>query len=130
MKATRQLSVVIADDADDMRLLLSTALEIDGRFEIVAEVSDGEAAIEECARSRPDAVVLDVAMPVISGDCALPLIGSSSPETAVVVYSAHWSAEMERDLYAAGAAAVLSKLVRPIDLAGLVAEAVTQHHVD
>jgi two-component system nitrate/nitrite response regulator NarL len=130
MEATRRISVVIADDTEDMRVLVSTALELDGRFEVVDEVSDGRAAIEACARLRPDAIVLDLTMPVISGDRALPLIVSTAPETAVIVYSAYWSAHTERELFAAGAAAVLSKIVRPIDLADLVADAVARHRVD
>lgn len=130
MEATRRISVVIADDTEDMRVLVSTALELDGRFEVVDEVNDGQAAVEACARLRPDAIVLDISMPVMSGDRALPLIVSAAPDTAVIVYSAYWSADTERDLYAAGAAAVVSKIVRPIDLADLVADAVARHHLD
>jgi DNA-binding NarL/FixJ family response regulator len=59
--------VVVADDQDAVRaglvLILGSAPDID----VVAEVGDGEAAVEACRRLRPDVVVMDLRMPRLDG---------------------------------------------------------------
>ena len=85
MDEARRLRVVLVDDAHDLRALLSRLLVRDGRFEVVGEAGDGETGVEVVARTRPDAVLLDLAMPVMDGLQALPLIRDRSPDTRVVV---------------------------------------------
>jgi DNA-binding response OmpR family regulator len=58
--------VVIADDDPDIRALVSIAVRKAG-LELVAEGSDGEAALEAVKRLRPDLAVLDVSMPTMTG---------------------------------------------------------------
>lgn len=81
----RRITVVVADDTADIRDLVNISLDVDGRFDVVGEAADGRAAIEECQRLQPDAIVLDLDMPVLSGERALPLIRDMAPMTAVVV---------------------------------------------
>lgn len=58
------LRVLLADDAAEMRALLRWALlRDDGAIEVVGEVSDGAAALEQVAALAPDVVVLDLQMP-------------------------------------------------------------------
>jgi DNA-binding response OmpR family regulator len=57
--------VLIVDDNRDLADTIATMLELSG-FE-VAVAYDGEAALAEIARSSPDAVVLDLALPVVDG---------------------------------------------------------------
>jgi DNA-binding NarL/FixJ family response regulator len=54
--------------ADDHALLLDafTAL-LTPEFEVVGTVTDGRMLLEECARLKPDVVVLDIAMPLLNG---------------------------------------------------------------
>lgn len=61
-----RLSVLIVDDHDDFRASAQTLLELQG-FEVVAGVADGESALVEAARLRPDVVLLDVQLPGIDG---------------------------------------------------------------
>ena len=61
------IRVVLADDADDMRFLLRIALETDGRFDVVGDAADGMETLELLESERPDAVVLDMAMPKMDG---------------------------------------------------------------
>jgi CheY-like chemotaxis protein len=81
--------VLIADDNAEIRDVVRYGLELDGRFQVVAEAADGERAIRLAADLRPDAVVLDVAMPVMSGLEALPLIRKAlDGEVVAVILSA------------------------------------------
>jgi DNA-binding NarL/FixJ family response regulator len=79
--------VVIADDNVDVREILALALGRTGRFEVVASVEDGDAAVEAAGRLHPDLVLLDLAMPGEGGLAALPQVRLVAPSARVVVVS-------------------------------------------
>ena len=58
---------MLADDHDRYREGLARALRDDPGLEVVAEVSDGAAAVEAVTRLRPELAVIDVRMPGIDG---------------------------------------------------------------
>ena len=62
----RPKRVVIADDDADIRVLVSIAVRRAG-LEVVAEASDGLAALDSVRRLQPDLAILDVSMPAMSG---------------------------------------------------------------
>ncbi len=64
----------------------------------------------------PDVVLLDIDMPLMNGFEALPLLHERHPETAVIVLSTTWSAEIEREALALGATACLEKPRNVFDL--------------
>jgi DNA-binding response OmpR family regulator len=57
--------IVVADDDVDVRMLVALKLRHSG-YDVV-DVGDGAAAVEACRNERPDLVVLDLMMPVMSG---------------------------------------------------------------
>jgi DNA-binding NarL/FixJ family response regulator len=81
-------SVVLIDDSDDLLLLVRGALERSGKFRVVAEAGDGEQGVAAVTASLPDLVLLDIAMPVMDGLQALPLILEACPSAVVVMLSA------------------------------------------
>jgi DNA-binding NarL/FixJ family response regulator len=108
--------VVVADDFADMRHLVKMTLERSGRFDVVGEAENGAEAIELATEHRPDIVVLDLSMPVLSGMEALPQIRDASPDTKVVVLSGFDRARMESEAIAGGAVGYLEKGLRPSQL--------------
>lgn len=90
-------SVVLIDDADDLRLLVGRLLERDGRFRVVGEAGDGRKGVEVVTAEQPDAVLLDLAMPVMDGMQALPLIREASPDTKVVILTGFEAAQLGDD---------------------------------
>ena len=62
---TQPLRVLIADDDRDSALTLSTLLEIEGYA--VRAVHGGQEALDAAREFRPDAVLLDIGMPKITG---------------------------------------------------------------
>ncbi len=64
------LRVVIADDQMLVRAGFSKLLDAEPGIEVVGEAADGRAAVEECRRSRPDLVLMDIRMPVLDGIAA------------------------------------------------------------
>jgi signal transduction histidine kinase len=103
------IRVLIADDTDDIRLLLRSALERDGRFVVVAEATDGVESIREAARHHPDAIILDLAMPLMDGLEAIPAIRRRSPGSRIVVLSVFPAERMATQVLEAGADAYLEK---------------------
>ncbi len=113
---THPIRVVIADDFDINRHLVRRVLERAGRFEVVGEASDGRQAVEIVRSTHPDAVMLDVEMPLMDGLQALPLIRRESPQSRIVVLSGlPASAAAERALNA-GADAFLPKGCHPSEI--------------
>jgi DNA-binding NarL/FixJ family response regulator len=106
---TERLRVVLADDTPEYRQLLRMILEQDGRFDVVGEAADGEQAVSVTELERPDAIVLDLAMPVMDGLQAIPLLLSCSPETTIVVLSGFARGQLDREALALGASAYVEK---------------------
>jgi DNA-binding NarL/FixJ family response regulator len=78
---------VVIDDTRDIRELLSLVLTRSG-VDVVGEAGDGQAGVDMVRLERPDVVLLDLAMPVMDGIEALPLIRALVPEAQIIVLSA------------------------------------------
>lgn len=85
MTTGERWTVVLVDDAEDLRVLVSRLLDRDGRFQVVGEAGDGAEGIDVVGRTVPDVVLLDLAMPVMDGLEALPRIREASPSTRIVI---------------------------------------------
>lgn len=86
MAAPDALRVLIADDAAEIRLLLRMYLTGE-KLEVVGEATNGKEAVDLATTEQPDAVILDLAMPIMDGLEAIPLIKEVSPKTKIVVLS-------------------------------------------
>ena len=107
------IRVLLVDDTADFRMLLRLALTAEDDIEVVDEAGDGRAAVDAAGRLQPDVVLLDLAMPVMDGWEALPLLRTASPGSQVVVLSGFAAASMSASVLAAGAADYLQKGVSP-----------------
>jgi two-component system chemotaxis response regulator CheB len=82
-----RIRVVVADDSAFMRRVIADGLTERGA-EVVAVASDGDEALAECAKHRPDVLSLDLAMPGMDGIGVLKALRARSSDVAVVVVSA------------------------------------------
>jgi DNA-binding NarL/FixJ family response regulator len=105
--------VLIADDVQDLRSMLRLALELSGRFTVVAEAMNGAHAVDLAAMYTPDLALLDLSMPTLDGLEALPRILEVSPVTKVVVLSGFEEARMAPVALKGGAVAYIEKGVPP-----------------
>ena len=64
-------SVPDLEDDVEVRDLIAILFQLDGRFEIVGEVGDGAGGVEAVRRYQPDAVVLDLHLPIMPGTAAI-----------------------------------------------------------
>lgn len=106
--ADTALRILIADDAPDIRLLLKMYLT-DSRLDVVGEATNGAEAVELAGAQKPDAIILDLAMPVMDGLEAIPLIKKASPDTKIVVLSGFDADKMAERAIGLGAETYLQK---------------------
>ena len=111
--------VLIVDDHPLTREALSSLLGVHG-FEVCGCASDGEQAIVEAARLRPDLVLLDLSMPGLDGLSALPRLREAAPEAEVVVLTASGTEENLLAAIRAGAAGYLLKTEPPERIAAFL----------
>lgn len=78
------MDILVVDDHALFRDGLTNLLEAGG-FTIVGQVGDGESAVREAARLKPDLVLMDINLPGISGLEALCMIKDLDPEQKVVM---------------------------------------------
>ena len=72
-----------------MRRGLRLLLESQPEFAVVGEAADGRQAVAQAEATKPDVVVLDIAMPKLSGTDAAERISEILPNTAIVILSMH-----------------------------------------
>jgi PAS domain S-box-containing protein len=109
MAAEAPTTVLLIDDAPDLRALVRIALERSGEFRIAGEGGSGREAIELAAEYRPDLVMLDVSMPDMDGLEALPEVARASPHSRVVVFSGFDAAGLEQRARDLGAVDFIEK---------------------
>jgi response regulator NasT len=114
--------VLIAEDEALIRLDLKEMLEEEG-YVVVAEVGDGQSAVDQAKQLRPDLVILDVQMPILDGIAAAEQIAAEriAPVIVLTAFSQRELVERARD---AGAMAYLVKPFSKNDLVPAIEVAV------
>lgn len=111
------LRVVVADDQASVReglvLMLDTLPDID----VVGAAADGEQALAQVAEHRPDAILLDLHMPVLDGIGATRRLAAEHPGVAVVVLTTYADDETVLHALRAGACSYLTKDANRRDIA-------------
>jgi YesN/AraC family two-component response regulator len=107
---SEEINVLIVDDSEDLRELLSMVIERHpAGWRVVATAAEGRQGIEEARSSQPDLVLLDIAMPVMDGMQALPHIREAAPEAVVVMLSGYPFSTAGQGALDAGAHGYLEK---------------------
>jgi DNA-binding NarL/FixJ family response regulator len=115
-----RIRILIADDHTLVRDGTRRILEAEEDLEVVGEAGDGEEAVLQAARARPDVAIIDIAMPKLDGIEATRQIKSLCPRTAVLVLTAYDDDQCIFRLLEAGAAGYLLKSVRSGELVDAV----------
>src|SRR5574342_751533 len=83
------IRVLLADDHAVVRKGIRDFLEEDKEIRVVAEASDGEAALALIAREKPDVAVFDIQMPRLNGMEATRRVKFEFPTTRVLILTAY-----------------------------------------
>ena len=103
------LRLVIADDQASVRQGLVLLLDGLPGIEVVGAAADGEQALDLVAGRKPDAILLDLHMPVLDGIGAIRRLTAEHPEVAIVVLTTYADDTSVLDALRAGARSYLTK---------------------
>ena len=114
------IRVVVVDDHPVVRQGLRSFLDSRDGIEVVGEAGDGESAVTEVLRLRPDVVLLDLVMPGAGGVAAIRALKEAGAEAAVLVLTSFASDDQVVPAVQAGAAGYLLKDVDPSEVESAV----------
>lgn len=87
------IAVFIADDHAVVRDGLRLLIETQNDMKVVSEASNGREAARQVLRTKPDVVIMDIAMPELNGVEATRQIHENCPASKVIILSMHSSSE-------------------------------------
>jgi two-component system chemotaxis response regulator CheB len=106
------VTVVIVDDSAVQRRFARGAIEADGRLTVIGEARNGRDAVAMVDRLRPQAVLMDLHLPVMNGIEAIERIMATRP-TPIIVYSAFVDGDDRDNAAAALAAGAVDVMEKP-----------------
>jgi len=118
MKLSR---VVLADDL--AQVLSAVAALLKEKFEIVAMVTDGQAALDATLALAPDLVVLDISMPGMSGIEVARELKKRGNKAKIVFLTVHQDSDILTTCFAAGGLGYVVKVLMETDLVPAMYEA-------
>lgn len=114
------LRIIVADDHEVVRQGIRAVLQSQPDWEVCGEAGNGREAVEKTEELKPDIVVLDVAMPEVSGLTAVREILQMLPDTKILMLTMHESEQVIREVLEAGAHGYLLKSDAGRDLVSAV----------
>lgn len=115
-----KIRLLLVDDHEIVRAGLRMLFLAEEDMEIVAEAGSGAEALTAVSQTRPDVVIMDVAMPGMSGIEATRRIKEASPETAVLALTMHEDEQYFFEMLNAGASGYVPKRAAPDDLVSAI----------
>lgn len=105
----KKVRLMLVDDQSLFREALRTLLALQPDFEIVAEAENGERAVGLAATHKPDVILMDLRMPVMSGVEATRRVLAATPGIRVVVLTTF---EEDEEIFAAMEAGAVGYLLK------------------
>ena len=112
----KKIRILLADDHTIMRMGLATLLESEPDMCVVGEAENGKVAVRLARELKPDVIIMDLMMPVLSGAEATRLIREENPNVRIVVLTTFGSSAELALAVRNGAAATLLKDTETADL--------------
>jgi DNA-binding NarL/FixJ family response regulator len=114
--------------ADDLSPVLTTVAELlRESFDVVAQVSDGRAALEATLKLEPDLVILDISMPAMSGIEVAHELKKRGNKAKIVFLTVHEDADILMTCRAAGGLGYVIKVLMDTDLILAMNQALAGH---
>jgi DNA-binding NarL/FixJ family response regulator len=118
----RRIKVLLAEDHHIVREGFRSLLKHEDDIEVVGEAETGRQAVALVKKLRPAVVVMDIAMPSLNGLEATRQIRQKSPETRIIILSAHSDDAYVEQALELGAAGFLLKQTSSHELATAIRE--------
>jgi YesN/AraC family two-component response regulator len=82
-------TVLVADDSRIIRQTLRRIFEVEENYNICAEATNGQEAIELALKHRPELIILDFSMPVMNGMDAAKELKKLMPAVPIIMFTQH-----------------------------------------
>ncbi|SRR6266566_749914 len=119
----QKITVLIADDHTIVRRGLRSLLQTEPDIEVVGEAETGRQAVQLAMALKPDVVLMDIAMPMLSGLEATRQITRQAPFSRVLILSSYNDDEYVHEVTEAGGAGYLLKQADFADVVRAIREA-------
>jgi len=106
---TRTIRVMVVDDTDHVRRMLTSMLSLDG-YAVVGDAASGQAALDVIDDADPDIVVIDYKMPGMDGLATARKIRAQREGQVMILYTAYVDANLERQAAEAGISLCIGKV--------------------
>jgi DNA-binding NarL/FixJ family response regulator len=103
------LRILIVDDHEAVREGVRTILASRHDIEVCGEAVNGQEAIEKALELRPDLIILDINMPILSGICAAKEIKVRLPQTLILLFTMHQNNQLVREARVLGVQGFVNK---------------------
>lgn len=103
------IRIILCDDHTMVREALRVVLERDLGMKVVGEAGDGETALRMAEKLEPDVVVMDVALPGLSGIETTRRLAAQQPKTKVLALSTYLDRRVVQQMLDAGASGYIAK---------------------
>ena len=100
--------ILVVDDNTNIRHLLRVFVETNG-FKVCGEAENGADAIEKAKQLRPDLVLLDLTMPIMTGTEAAPILKRMMPQVKIILFTMHADGMNKSMPVASGVDVVIAK---------------------
>jgi DNA-binding NarL/FixJ family response regulator len=114
------IDVMVVDDEPDVRFMLRMTIGRQPGFDVTREAANGAEALAQMGSGCPDAVLLDIGMPVMDGIEAAWQIRDLCPHTKIIILSAYTADSLVEEALARGADLYLGKTTPPREIAEAV----------
>jgi DNA-binding NarL/FixJ family response regulator len=119
-KKSTRITVLLVDDHNLVRLGFRRMLEDEPDIQVVAEASNGEDAVTLARKLRPAVIVMDCALPGVSGLMATRTILQEFPDQAILMLSMHAEDTLVRQAIDAGARGYILKNAEDVELGSAI----------
>lgn len=112
----KKIRLMLVDDHEVVRVGLKNFLQTQEDFEVVAEASDGEQAVNRAMTAHPDIILMDITMPGVDGLEATRRLRVLCPECLILALTVHDDKQYFMQMLAAGASGYITKQAAGDDL--------------
>jgi two-component system response regulator NreC len=118
----KKLRILLAEDHQTVREGVKLLVNAQPDMEVVGEADDGEAAIKEAERLKPDILIMDISMPGLNGLRATKKLRAMAFDVKILTLSRHTDDGYLQQLLAAGANGYVLKQSAPTHLINAIRE--------
>ncbi|MBN2385848.1 MAG: response regulator transcription factor [Anaerolineales bacterium] len=112
----KKIRLMLVDDHDVVRAGLKSYLQTQEDFEVIAEASNGQEALERTRDACPDVILMDITMPGMDGMEATRQMRARNPQCLILALTVHDDKQYFMQMLAAGASGYITKQAAPDEL--------------